>query len=47
MNEGMLFHITDQYGHTMCDPIMIPWDELYVLRQTFVCDVQYGQVIIY
>jgi hypothetical protein len=45
--ESMLFHITDAYGHTLCDPMMIPFEDLYWIKKTFLCEIQYGQLILY
>jgi hypothetical protein len=45
--EAMLFHITDEFGHRLCDPMMIPFVDLYWIKQTFLCEIQYGQLILY
>jgi hypothetical protein len=45
--EGMLFHITDEFGHRLADPMMISWGDIYEIKQTFICEVQYGQIILY
>ena len=42
----MNFLVTDQFGHAL-DTFFIPWEDLYFIKQTFVCDVQYGQIILY
>lgn len=45
--EGALFHITDEFGHPICEPMMIPWVDLYWIKQTFLCSVSYGQIILF
>ena len=45
--ESMLFHITDQYGQRICDPMMIPFVDLYWIKQMFVCEIQYGQLVLF
>ena len=42
----MNFLITDEFGHAW-DTFFIPWEELYRLKETFICTVQYGQIILY
>ena len=44
--EAMLFAITDECGNTLCDPMVIPFEDIYWIKKTFVCEVQYGQIIL-
>jgi hypothetical protein len=44
--ESMMFRVTDEFGHYFCD-MQIPWGELYLIKQTFLCDVQPFQLILY
>ena len=45
--ESMMFSIIDGYGHKVCEPMLITFGELYLIKQTFLCDVQYGLLILY
>lgn len=44
--ETMLFRITDSYGHYLCD-LDIPYVDLYWIKKTFICEIQFGQLILY
>lgn len=44
--EAMLFHVTDSSGNQLCEPMMIPFVDLYWIKQTFVCELQFGQIIL-
>jgi hypothetical protein len=45
--DCMMFSIMDRYGHKVCEPMLIPWSEVYIIKQTFICDIQYGLLILY
>jgi len=47
MDEGMLYHITDSLGNILCEPLIIPWEDLYWIKRTFLCSVQHGQIVLY
>lgn len=47
MDEGMLFHITDDCGNPVCEPLIISWDDIWIIKRTFLCTVQYGQIILH
>ena len=44
--ESCHFRVTDMYGHYICE-MDIPWGELYAIKQTFICEVQPFQLILY
>ena len=46
MHEGMHYVVTDEFGHYIAD-LDISWEDLFILKQTIFCTVQYGQIIWY
>ena len=44
--EAMLFAITDEFGGTLCEPMILNFDDIYWIKRTFVCEVQYGQIVL-
>ncbi len=41
----MDFNVFDGYGHFL-GALFIPWGELYLLKQTFVCFTTYGELVL-
>ena len=44
--ERLQMRVTDMYGHFICD-MDIPCGELYLIKQTFLCDVEPFTLILY
>lgn len=44
--EEMHFVITTETGEYIHD-MFIPWSEVWQIKKTFMCSVQYGQIILY
>lgn len=46
MNDGMYMNVVDAFGHQL-GSLVIPWEDFYWIRQTFICEIQYGLIVIY
>lgn len=44
--EAMLFAITDEYCQPVCEPMFLTFEDIYWIKKVFVCEVQYGQIIL-
>lgn len=45
--EQMIFAITDEFGNPWCEPMFLNFDDIYNIKQTFICEVQWGQIVLY
>lgn len=45
--ESMYFAVTDEFGHRLMEPMYLNFTDIYWIKQTFVCDVQWGQLVLY
>ena len=47
MEQEMLFSVTDPCGRTLVDPMMLTFTDIFWIKQTFICEVQWGQLVLY